>query len=304
EYPKHIKNISYGPSDLQTLDICLPRPPEKKTRDDAVWIIYIHGGAWRDPAITSSSFEPALEKLLKSKKLKYIAGFASVNYRLSPYPNHSTNPSSPSDPNRNAQHPAHVQDIAAAFKWLAQNYGVGFKGRQWIAVGHSCGATMALQLLKQPGVFADGNNASEVIEGEGSSPVTPCGIVGLAGLYDLPALAENHADEPAYAEFLTAAFGPDPAVWEAESPKPEYLRPDSWPNGRVVVLAESPQDQLVEPEQTWNFAEAAVQDPEQYWNGVGSGEFLKLMTLKGKHDELWSKGTGVKNAIEFALELL
>ncbi|KAH8651256.1 hypothetical protein BX600DRAFT_516839 [Xylariales sp. PMI_506] len=37
---------------------------DELTSKDGVWIIYIHGGAWRDPLVSSSSFDAAVEKVI------------------------------------------------------------------------------------------------------------------------------------------------------------------------------------------------------------------------------------------------
>ncbi|EOD46064.1 putative alpha beta hydrolase fold-3 protein [Neofusicoccum parvum UCRNP2] len=227
-YPLYIKNVPYATaSRLQTLDICLPRPLSESPAD-AVWVVYIHGGAWRDPLVTSASIYPALTQLLSSstpsshgttRPLTHIAGFASINYRLSPYPQHPTCPSlSPTTSiparheGRNATHPTHVHDVATALRWLRAEYGVGGRGaalptRDYVVVGHSCGATLACQLL-------DGWLADE----DPAAMEAPVGVAGLCGIYNLPLLAENHAGVPAYEEFLQAAFGGDESVWLRASP--------------------------------------------------------------------------------------
>ncbi|CCX04397.1 Similar to Probable kynurenine formamidase; acc. no. A5DNX8 [Pyronema omphalodes CBS 100304] len=72
------KDIRYGKAHpLQSLDV------HRSPRDGAGWIIFIHGGAWRDPKITSDVGEPLLSRLL----LDLSCNAASLNYRLSPYPN-------------------------------------------------------------------------------------------------------------------------------------------------------------------------------------------------------------------------
>ncbi|KAI7696864.1 hypothetical protein KC353_g17306, partial [Hortaea werneckii] len=112
-FPQSRQNVKYSNhSALNTLDYYIPRRPS--TADHQLWIIYIHGGAWRDPEIDSTSFTKAQNLLLQSRETDQIAGFASINYRLSPYPSHPQSPSDPSDPARNAHHPDHLNDILDA----------------------------------------------------------------------------------------------------------------------------------------------------------------------------------------------
>ncbi|KAF2145387.1 uncharacterized protein K452DRAFT_348969 [Aplosporella prunicola CBS 121167] len=206
-YPLHIASVAYdAASRLNTLDICLPRPVEQSA-PSAVWVIYIHGGAWRDPLITSASFTPTLTHLLQHPvHSALIAGTASVNYRLSAYSTHGTHPSAPGDFARNASHPAHVSDVRAALRWLRGKYGVGVH-RRFVLVGHSCGATLGAQV-----VFDDEE------EEEGDEVGRPVALVGVAGIYDLLGLVHRHEGVPAYREFVEAAFGAEEGAWREASP--------------------------------------------------------------------------------------
>lgn len=104
---------------------------------------FIHGGAWRDPLVDATSFKPTVDILSASES--GVVGFASINYRLSRYPNHGTKPSSPEDPSRNAEHPDHLNDVTRALIFLEKIYGIS--GRYLLA-GHSCGATLAFQVRR------------------------------------------------------------------------------------------------------------------------------------------------------------
>lgn len=279
---------------------------------------YIHGGAWRDPLITSTSLSPALTHLLSPtssstpatssasatapphprRTLAHIAGFASLNYRLSPYPQHPTCPSlrpTTSTParheGRNVTHPTHVADVALALRWLRREYGVGGtatdggRAREYVVVGHSCGATLGFQLLD--GWLSGGEDAVAL----------PVGVAGLAGLYNLPLLAENHADSSAYEEFLQAAFGSDESVWLRASPAGlgERLGRERWAGGRVVVLGESGGDELVEGMQRDVMARALG---EGGWGEGVEGRDLMMLELEGGHDDIWREGKGVARAVE------
>ena len=77
-------------------------------------------------------------------------------------------------------HPGHLEDVESAIGFLCNSYEM----RNYILVGHSAGATLALQLLACS-VFAKG-------------------IVCLEGIYDLPQLVKEY---PNYRGFVEGAFG-------------------------------------------------------------------------------------------------
>ena len=287
DWPKYDTEIPYSEeSSLNTLEICIPRPP---SLEDAsrFWIVYIHGGAWRDPAISASSFSKTQEKLLASTVNDRVTGYASVNYRLSPYPSHPTDPSNPSDPARNATHPDHINDVLAAILFLQERY--QFEDR-YILVGHSCGATLALQVAMKRywGSQYESTFALEL------NVIPPVAIVGLEGIYDIPALVDDHKEEPAYRDFVTNAFGV--SGWDLASPTNADFD-DSWPDGKLVVLAHSSDDTLVEWKQV-ELQKAALE--AQGWRDIGERR-VKTFELQGDHDEVWETGEAAK-AVEWAIQ--
>lgn len=289
DYPKFEANIPYSDeSSLNTLDICLPRARDRSDSTN-LWILYIHGGAWRDPAITSTSFNKTLSKLLDSPVNNNITGYASLNYRLSPYPSHSTDPSNPSDPARNAKHPDHINDILTAILYLQETY--NFEDR-YILIGHSCGATLALQttMKRYWGAQYESTFALSL------NMVPPLAIVGLEGIYDIPAIVKNHQDQPMYRDFVTNAFGP--SGWDEVSPANASYE-ESWADGRLVVLAHSKEDSLVEDEQ-WEQMKAALE--KQGWGERGERR-VEFLEVQGDHNEVWETGDAAR-AVEFAVKKL
>ena len=287
-WPKFIPNIHYTSDSFRnTLETCIPSPIAPDTSaSHAYWLIFIHGGAWRDPHISApNSFHPTRDRLLASPVVApYIAGYASLDYRLSPYPHHPDSPSTPSDSARSARHPDHIRDILAAILHLQQTYAFGHR---YLLIGHSAGATLALQVA---------------MSREWSSPpipiAPPTAILGLAGIYDLPAFA---ASSPPAAAIIANAFGPDPAIWRAASPA---LHPDfasSCPSARLVVLAHSPADPLVPADQPQRMlralrAQAWRPDPD-------ADRRVVCLDLHGGHDDVWQTGDAVA-PIEWALRAL
>ncbi|KAI9768327.1 MAG: hypothetical protein M1840_004935 [Geoglossum simile] len=290
-YPRRLKNITYipgpGSTSLHTLDVYLPRQPSQE-EIGKLWVIYIHGGAWRDPDISAESFGPALSLLLEGQRKDDIAGFASINYRLSPYSHHTTSPSSSDDPSRSAKHPDHIRDVFAALHFLQQQY--GFEERYLLA-GHSCGATLAFQIAM--GRWDWTSSDMEI--------TLPLGILGLEGIYDFVNFRNHHRNIPAYQNILEGAFGRSEDTWVEASPSSgDYGK--SWPNGRLALIIHSLEDELVEKEQ------ATLMD-QTLRRGGAAGErntranvfrFLKA----GKHDEIWECGTALAAMIEQAVGLL
>lgn len=111
---------SYGSHPLQNLRIY----HFDKENDET--LLFIHGGAWRDPNNTYNDFEDMvgyIRKRIYPRKINLIG----INYRLSP----------------EIKHPYHLWDILEGIRYLVQNYGIG----KLLIAGHSVGATLMLQLL-------------------------------------------------------------------------------------------------------------------------------------------------------------
>lgn len=257
------------------------------------WLIYIHGGAWRDPAVLAASFTPTATHLLASPSITHIAGLASLNYSLSPHPSHPTDPSPPSDPSqpadpaRAATHPQHIHDVLAALAFLQRLTGLT---HDYVLLGHSCGATLALQAAADHARWGAAAAALRVAR--------PAAVVGLNGLYDLPGLVRDpgpaHARvQPVYADFTRRAFGEDEAGWGAASPA-VFLREGGkeWREARRVVLVQSREDSLVPYRQTEGML------------GVLRGAFgerVGEMEAGGDHNALWQEG---KRMAEIAIAVV
>ena len=238
-----------GGLSLQTLDVWIPTPPaatssnatlpdastplNQLTRDNGHWIVYIHGGAWRDPAVDSTSFSAAATAILESidggkkdaderKGKTKIAGLASINYRLSP---HASYPA-PDDPSRQARHPDHIHDVLAGLSFLQRLWSPpsssspkSKKEVDYVLAGHSCGATLAFQAVMDPSRWTP--NATTEQMAEISKPSV---VVGLNGLYDLAGFIANpppgeHAQwRDMYELFTRAAFGDDEKTWRDVCP--------------------------------------------------------------------------------------
>ncbi|KAH7033212.1 Alpha/Beta hydrolase protein [Microdochium trichocladiopsis] len=280
------------------------------------WVIYIHGGAWRDPAILHKTFVPSIDKLLSSSTSPArgrIAAFASIDYRLSAHPDHPQDPNTtPASQIRDALHPDHANDVVAAISYLQAQYGFGSR---YILLGHSAGATLTFQAI------ADLTTTTTTTK----KFVQPEAAIGLCGIYDLSALWDRTGGTYG---FIRAVFGPDRIAWDAASParfpqhnnnKPGARYSDIWhlPGDNktdsttgedsnretakttkkpVVILASSPEDELISEEEVQTMAAAVEGD-----TGL---DYTLVKDMRGKHDDIWLQGDEVARLVALALDRL
>ncbi|ANB12590.1 arylformamidase [Sugiyamaella lignohabitans] len=185
------------------------------------WVVFIHGGAWRDPRNTYEDGEHLANGLLDGQISRSMDGVASIDYRLSP----------------DVKHPSHIEDILLALKFITASFEVS----EYILVGHSAGAFLSFQVLTQWPAL---NNTAKI-------SVT----IGVEGIYNLPYMIEEHSS---YEGFVSEAFGNDPDDWEKASPIGTSFR---WQRSKqdlvetaevslvtydgTIVLVHSPEDELL-----------------------------------------------------------
>jgi hypothetical protein len=172
------------------------------------WLIFIHGVTWPDPTINATAFSKTRDLLLTSPWYSHaasrISGYASLNYRLSQHPSYPQDPRSTNKYHlRTARHPDHVRDIVLGTARLQKIYGFG---ECYILIGHSCGATIALQTVM-------GLNEVETL-GLGVSGAwrMPAAVLAVDGIYDIPKLVKKFARVPEYRDSVVGAFGNDEQV--------------------------------------------------------------------------------------------
>lgn len=167
---KMLTDVRYRASDdpLHTLDLWLPS--SVWGQQPLVFAIYIHGGAWSDPRQDKSEGQILLSSLasLPSAETGIKIACASLNYRLS-------------GEGSEVKHPDHVNDIMEALHFLKRNYDM----EKCILIGHSAGATLAVQVFHE--------FRREIL-----------GMILFNGIYDLVALVDEY---PEYNSFVAAAFG-------------------------------------------------------------------------------------------------
>ena len=271
--------------------------------------VHVHGGAWRDPRLTASSIEPAVACAFSDVGggPAPISAIASINYTVTqfdyPPPPQMALPPGPydaikdnhTDPAREAVHPQHVSDVLRGLALLGS---LGLADRSYILSGHSCCACLAFQaILQPPGHY-----------GLGYLPDPPCpaALLGLNGLYDLPALVDGLG--PAhrqlrgdYEHLLSRAFTADQRTWPAASPArldPAAIaaRIADGRAPRLVVLDQSDQDQLV-----------PVNQRDRLAAQLGKVAGLRVVEghrCTGEHAAPWEQGSMIWQSLSDILQLL
>jgi len=175
---KGIGYVAEAQSDMQTLDIYLPREAR-----NAPVLIFVHGGGWRRGskdqmahAQFASLFPPQ--------------GFVTVvpNYRLSTV----------------AGFPAQIEDLAGAFAWTYRNiHEYGGDPNKIFVSGHSAGGHLACLLALDTRYLDRLNVPAGAVKG----------VLALSAIYDIPEMKDR-----ALKTLVEPAFGTDPSAWRQASP--------------------------------------------------------------------------------------
>jgi len=229
-----VRDLSYLSGGVPTpskgrLDLYLPRG---HTRFPV--IVAIHGGALVEGDKSSQEF-------VGRRFAAAGIGTAVINYRLSP----------------EVSHPAHVQDVAAAFAWVKRFIGE-FAGRadNIFVIGHSAGAYLAA-LLATDGRYLAGHRLT-------SRDVR--GVVAVSGFFWVERVAP---DRP------KSVWGDDKRAWIEASPS-RHLGPTLPPTLFIYADADEP----ARRRQNIDMAQAA--------RGAGN-ERVELVEVAGRdHTSLWS----------------
>lgn len=263
--------------------------------------VHLHGGAWRDPELTATSIEPAVAHAFSAADVTTpILAVASINYTVSQFPTHPLLPYDPAgghhpDPARDAVHPQHISDVLHGLDLLRS---FGLADQSYVLSGHSCGACLAFQATLQPPQYYG-------LDGVAEAP-RPAALLGLNGLYDLPALVaglgachEHLRGE--YQTLLSNAFGSDQGRWRAASPArfapaavTERVREGKAP--RLVVLDQSTEDQLVPMNQR-----DTLQSNLQTVSGL---RVVEGRRCTGLHAAPWEQGLMLWRSVQDTLRLL
>ncbi|KND93476.1 Kynurenine formamidase [Tolypocladium ophioglossoides CBS 100239] len=277
----------YGDHALQRVGIWQHASPQGQPGvSSGHWVIFIHGGAWRDPRNTLEDFMPSIKHMLSSHDIAQFAlrGFVSIDYRLSPYADFPQDPAEAHSPElRRARHPDHILDVRAALKFLESEYQLA---KDYVLVGHSAGATLAYQLLMGEAALA-GQRMPQTVP-------LPAAVIGISGIYDLVGLNNRHGGN--YAGFISAAFGTDQKAWQRASPASfAGSIKENWPGSPYSLLAHSAEDSLIDSLETESMAAKLAKD------GV---DLSVVKDLTGEHDFVWQDGSQVARLVAQVLERL
>lgn len=152
-------------------------------------LMMVHGGGWRNGDKSNPGIGTVKPEYFCNTGYVYVA----INYRLSP----------------DVEHPAHIQDVAAALKWLVDNIGEYGGDPQRISImGHSAGAHLVALLGTDEARLAAEGLSLEDIES----------VICLDGAgYDIPSRMSGKPGR-LMSNMLNSAFGSDGTNWEDASP--------------------------------------------------------------------------------------
>lgn len=168
-----------NPAPLQKLDIYSPHGVT-----NAPILVFIHGGEWARGDKHDVSYKP---QFFNNHNIVFIA----VNYRLS----------------ATDKHPAQVNDVASALRWIKDNAGTfGGDPDKIVLLGHSAGCHLVTLTTLDPRILANVN----------LKPTDLAGTVAWSGgAYDL---VEKLAGGGMYPDYIRKNFGEEPRALREASP--------------------------------------------------------------------------------------
>jgi kynurenine formamidase len=191
--------------------------------------------------------------------------------------------------------------VRLALQYLDKEYGVGGKYK-WIGVGHSCGATLLAQLVADMAPLP----SEETRDGVGIARRGPSSLLLIAGIYDLRLMLANHQPPGCpvhiaqiYKDFVQGAFGKDTSdaeFYDSVSPTHGAYVPEVCPSVKEVVLAYSPDDELIEPQQR-EVMVARLMLCGWVERGQKGERVVEVKDLTDGHDEVWQDGRQVAGLI-------
>jgi acetyl esterase/lipase len=199
-------------------------------------LVYIHGGGWQVGDKSRIHAKPKLANELG-------AVLVSLNYRLTPA----------------VRHPAHIQDIAAALRWIKDNisqYG-GDPGNISV-MGHSAGAQLASLIGVHAGYLAE----------VGLTPSDVRCAVNIDGPMDLASRITDSQTE-SNTEAILQAFGSDLATLKDASPV-AHISELKGKGPRFLVIARGKSARYVEAQNfvnQYNAAQASSRGDSEFLDG-------------------------------------
>ena len=175
------RDLPYVPNatDQQTLDLYAPAAAKA-----APVVIFVHGGEWTKGDKSEVRFKP---KFLNEEGLIFV----SINYRLS----------------GKAKHPAQVEDVAAAVRWVRDHVAdYGGDPQKLVLMGHSAGCHLVTLVGLDPRPLAKVRLTAADLKGV---------VSWSGGAFDL---VEKVKSGGMYADYIRINFGADESTWRDASP--------------------------------------------------------------------------------------
>ncbi len=174
-----VADVPYGDDPAQRVDVYSFRGASH-----APVVLFVHGGEWTRHDKSEVSYKPKFFN-------EHGVVFVSVNYRLTPH----------------VVHPAHVQDVASAIRWVHDHIGdYGGDPRKIVLMGHSAGCHLVTLVALDPQYLAKVR----------LKPADLRGVVAWSGgSYDLVQKVEERGR---YADYIRKAFGESESTWREASP--------------------------------------------------------------------------------------
>lgn len=217
--------VKYGSHELQTIKYFHFNPENTRS------IIFVHGGAWRDPNNTYDDFLELTNKIATKVTSLNLIG---INYRLLP----------------EVRHPVHIQDVVLALDRIYKDTPTELI----LFVGHSAGATLILQLLNLS-LIKDSSEANSSISDDLTLPVGLTTALHnfyfVDGIYDIPELVKEYPD---YESFVSDAFSCQTHYRNVTQLDIENFNAFEF-QPRGVIIVQSKQDELLSSRQSNLFAE-------------------------------------------------
>jgi acetyl esterase/lipase len=172
-------DVAYGKDAKQRLDVYAPRGVK-----DAPIVVFFHRGEWSKGDKSEAGYRP---KFLNDNGVVFV----SANYRLSPA----------------VKHPAHIDDVASAVRWV-YDHAAEFGGsrNKIVVMGHSAGCHLVTLLALDPRYLAKVKLRPSDLRGV---------VAWSGGAYDLVAKVKAGG---MYGPYIKQAFGDSEAAWRDASP--------------------------------------------------------------------------------------
>eukprot|EP01091_Cochliopodium_minus_P013853 TRINITY_DN456_c0_g2_i1.p1 TRINITY_DN456_c0_g2~~TRINITY_DN456_c0_g2_i1.p1 ORF type:complete len:277 (+),score=59.48 TRINITY_DN456_c0_g2_i1:104-934(+) len=223
-------NIDYGGSYNRTLDIYIEKIEEIQNKKNALVLIYVHGGLWRDG---NKDLYSHFKNICSSIKIRESKKYSEVVVSIMNYPL--------SGEENNVKGPIHTIEVAKAFEYILnkapQKYDFSSENEVYL-VGHSCGCTMNMAIYMDPKRFGQEISLMKNIRG----------IFNISGIFDMESFSKEIPQQ-----FLNEFYLSHPKEDINDWPSPNKISLNN-PQRCKLMFYQSKEDPYVELSQSINFS--------------------------------------------------